>query len=221
MKRFSFFATLFLVIVFFHSFGFAQDDWGFQFRYKTDGKLYSFTPTGFSIDLTDLQKDVYRSFVGAQKSSGNEAHWGKSTYHSDSGDKTYYIIYDYDTLYENPAIQHLYDSEGLWLYSVSSGISLDSTEDNRLNAVVAEYGTAEDASYYTINKGSDVDYYMIDLHYEVLPQYLPDPADQHEYDEFALRIVLDPKLNKVATYQLFGNSTELRELHLMSPMFLK
>lgn len=224
MKRFFLFAPTLILVFVFHYSGFAQDDWGFQFRYKTEGKLYSFEPTGFYNEPDQLPKAVYRSFSGAQKSPDRLTYWGSSTFHSDSGDQLYYVIYEMDTVAQEPTVQHLYDDDGLWLYSVSEGTNLDSVTSRKLDTLIAGYAFIDGPyqfSVYTLRKNSDIDYYMVDLHEGIFPEYLPEPGVQGEYEDFALRIVFDQQFNEVARYELFGNSTELRELHLMSPLFLK
>jgi hypothetical protein len=225
MKRFFLFAQTFILASVFHSFAFAQDnDWGFQFRYKTEGKLYSFEPTGFFNEPDQLPKDVYRSFFGGQKSPDRLTYWGNSIYHSDSGDQLYYVIYEMDTVTQQPTVQHLYDDDGLWLYSVIDGTDLDSVTIRKLDTLIANYALIDGPyqfSTYIIRKNANIDYYIIDLHEGVFPKYLPEPGEQGEYEDVALRIVFDQQFNEVQRYELFGNSTELRELHLMSPMFLK
>ena len=224
MKRFFLSASTLILVFVFHSSGFAQDDWGFQFRYKTEGKLYSIEPTGFYDEPDQLPKAVYRNFSGAQKSPDRLTYWGSSTYHSDSGDQLYYVIYEMDTVAQQPTVQHLYDDDGLWLYSVSEGTNLDSVTIRKLDTLIAGYAFIDGPyqfSAYTLRKNSDIVYYLFDLHEGIFPEYFPEPGEQGEYEDFALRIVFDQQFNEVARYELFGNPTELRELHLMSPMFLK
>ncbi|ASS48860.1 MAG: hypothetical protein A3D31_06025 [Candidatus Fluviicola riflensis] len=202
--------------------GWDMDMLAYQFRYSTGGKLYSFIVSGFS-DMEALSnKDVYMSFVGGQKSPDLAAAFGVSTYRSDSTYVPYYCVYEYDTLGTALPVYHLYKKDGAWLYTIREHRIKTEEEEKGVANLLKMYTTGaatEEPVLYSIDRGTGDNYYMLDIRSDVLPQY--ESALKREYDEFALRIVTDHNFQEAEEYLLLGNSTELRELHLMSPLFLK
>lgn len=223
MKRF-----LILFALCFSGASFAQEEtaWEmpyFQFRYLADGKLHTFALSGFSDVNLMNNKDVYMSFVGAQKSPDLSPLFGVSIYSHDSIQEPYYTIYEFDTIGQEQPISHLYKNDGSWMYTLRELREPTEKETEAVSRLLATYTTNEQSeapALYTIDRGEEGNhYYMVEIRSDVLPQY--ESTERQEYDDFTLRIVTDHDFNVMGEYQLFGSSTELRELHLMSPLFLK
>lgn len=207
------------------SFAQEESEWDlipYQFRYLSGGKLFSFTVSGFSDVELLRNKDVYMSFVGGQKSPDLVPIFGVSTYSRDSIKEPYFSIYEYDTLGLNSPIHHQYKNDGAWLYTIREHGTKTEKEEKGVANLLKIYTTGEateEPSLYSIDRGTGENYYMLDIRADVLPQY--ESAEKLEYEDFTLRIVTDHNFQVIQEYTLFGNSTELRELHLMSPMFLE
>ena len=195
----------------------------FQFRYLTNGQLYSFVVTGFS-DLETLNKDAYMSFVGGQKSADLAAIYGVSTYCSDSKKEPYYSIYEYDTLGGSAIINHLYKSDGAWLYTIREIRVKTDLEEKAIANILKTYitgKTTEEPMLYVIDRGTGENGYMIDIYSDLKHKYEPKSTEVKEYEEVALRLIVDYNYQVVQEFNLIGSPTELRELQLMSPVFLK
>lgn len=215
-----------------YSVSLAQDVEGYQFHYETDSVRYSFKITGFNTEMDSLPKEILNRFKEDQKASTSTASlglttasWGKSILLCDSCDTAdiHYAIYQYDTLPRSPSIHHIYDHKGKLLYSISSNIKqIDVKVVHKLREI-ADYFTREDQmseyKIYSINRDRQINNYLIDIYSGLKDEFLPNPSSMGESEENALRLIVDKKMTIVAIYSLFGNSTELRELQLMSPMF--
>ncbi|MDH4473675.1 MAG: hypothetical protein QE487_13785 [Fluviicola sp.] len=222
MKR-----LLLLLLISISGSSFSQDqDFGmpyYQFRYLTGGKLFSFSVSTFS-DVEQLSnKDVYMSFVGGQKAPNLAAIYGTSTYLHDSIREVYYSVYEYDTLGLSRPVNHLYKNDGAWLYTIHEPIKKTEKEEKGVSDLLKIYTTGEateEPVLYSIDRGTGENYYMLDIRADILPKHEPKAGEKNEYEDFVLRIVLDHNFQVIKEYTLLGNSTELRELHLMSPLFL-
>lgn len=196
----------------------------YQFRYVTGGTLFSFSVSTFS-DIEQLSnKDVYMSFVGGQKSPDLAAIYGTSTYRHDSIKEIYYSVYEYDTLGLHRSVNHLYKTDGAWLYTIRESIKKTEKEEKGVSDLLKIYTTGkatEEPALYSIDRGTGENCYMLDIRSDILPQHEPKANEKNEYEDFVLRIVLDHNFQVIKEYTLLGNSTELRELHLMSPVFLE
>lgn len=208
---------------------FAQADSGmydshFQFRYLSKGQLSTFSLSYFMVDTVGLSPQVLRSFEENQKSPATEVSWGMSKQHFNNGesDKHYFVIIEFDSSYYSK--EHLYNEAGDWLYTVK-GVKEEFSpkKKKRLQDLLNKYSYEGEFREYAIkqlNAPSKKELTVLEIYSNVRPEYLPDAGLQKPGEDCTVRLLLNKKMAVVGIYHLFGNSTELREMNWMSPMFL-
>lgn len=212
-----------LVGLFFAQAVVAQDD--FQFTYSIGKTKHEFQLSIFSMELKELKSVVKNTFEKNQKKKGSTAYWATSSRKVAGKVEKYYSILEYPNMEEKPeeTITHIYDEKGKWLYSLLLVPNEDKQFWGEVQGLMRQY-TPDDTdlsgvrAFKVKTDATNLPEYVIEFGYLPLKEaYIP----THEFDVYALRLLLDKNRKLLHEAMLFGNSSELFELNFVAPIFVK
>ncbi|MDX2303410.1 MAG: hypothetical protein NW226_11450 [Microscillaceae bacterium] len=236
---------LFLLVLFcfcFTNFCLAQDDdFPFQFTYQTQDKTYTFGLSMLSLDSKDLNKKVLNAFRENQKKSKStttELYWGITKRIENTQKQRYYCLMESEL-----DLIHLYNDKAEWLYTIkgATNYGLDTLNQNtifeasidaKIKNLIQAYKDLESGDFarmppyrsYSMESANGKKYYLIDIDSPLKQDgkyQRPLIAQANEFGITVLRLLLDRKMNVIQEFMLYGDSSELFELHLNAPIFFK
>lgn len=172
--------------------------------------------------ITNLRQRHQAFYQAKENNEENELYWSASIDLSDKKRRYYHLsLYTgMNSFYQGD----IYHKNGEWLYSYKT---LSETPHhikkvvNRLGEQYTASGTSTEVLHIRYHSGET--YYMLEI-----PDYLMKKSAQPQESEFlnedessfALRIVMDSQGETLEKYFIFGNSTEVAEMQMSTPILL-